>query len=88
MGVSTAALAQLRPATEAEIELIRDAFMLDQITEWKHYEVLDVRGAFTDPTAAYAGITPVYAAARADVSGTRRTCERNGDCHHLQRQER
>jgi len=43
--------AESRPATEAEIELIREALTLDEIPEWKHYRVLEVQGAFTDGSA-------------------------------------
>ena len=53
MGLAIATLnlahAQIRPATEAEIALIREALMLDQIPEWSHREVIEVEGTFTAP---------------------------------------
>lgn len=47
VGMCTNADAQIRPATEAEIEVIREALTLNQIPEWKHYEVLGVDATFT-----------------------------------------
>lgn len=42
--------AQSRPASNSEIEAIREAFEVDEISEWKHHAVLDVRGTYTAPT--------------------------------------
>jgi hypothetical protein len=44
---SASVAAQVRPATEAEIELIRDKLILDEIPEWSHRKVFEVQGAFT-----------------------------------------
>ena len=51
VGVCPAAHGQVRPATEAELGLIREALVLDQIPEWNHHEVLAVDGTFTDRSA-------------------------------------
>ena len=51
LGACPFAYGQLRPATEEEVGLIREALVLDQIPEWNHHEVLGVEGTFTDQSA-------------------------------------
>lgn len=40
--------AQIRPATDAELDSIRSGLILDQIPEWSHRSVMHVQGAHTD----------------------------------------
>jgi hypothetical protein len=53
VGMCSIAYGQVRPATEAEVGLIREALMLDQIPEWNHHDVLGVEGTFTDRSADF-----------------------------------
>ena len=49
-GLSVEVGAQSRPASDSEIETIREAFEVDDIPEWKHHVVLEVQGTYTART--------------------------------------
>jgi hypothetical protein len=51
VGLCSIAYGQIRPATEPEVALIREALTLEQIPEWSHREVLGVQVMFTDRSA-------------------------------------
>jgi hypothetical protein len=50
LGMCSVANGQIRQATEAEIELMRDALMLDQVAARSQHKVLGVEATFTSPT--------------------------------------
>lgn len=53
VGMCSIAYGQIRPATEAEVALIREALTLDRIPEWSDYDVLGVEAMFTDRSADF-----------------------------------
>ena len=52
-GMCSVAYGQFRPATEAEVALIREALTLDRVEERNRHEVLGVQATFTDRSADF-----------------------------------